>query len=102
MAPAVVPTTAAAPIARGGAGRLPPTRSATRRVRKRFISSPSPRERDVLRLRGEPEPELFLVGREHPLELRALEDVLPRLTDPRRRLPEELELDRRDELCFFC
>src|ERR1044071_2359561 len=105
MAPAVVPPTTAAPIARGGAGRLPPTRSATTRVRKPLISSTSPHERELLRLRDEPEPERFLVDRERPLERRALDDALPRLLeDPRRRLLEELEPDRRDEeeACFFC
>src|ERR1044072_3623320 len=107
MAPAVVPTTTAAPIARGGAGRLPPTRSATTRVRKLLISSSSPHERELLRLRDDPEPEeCFLVDRERPLELRALDDALLRLLeDPRRRLLEELEpeRDRRDEeACFFC
>src|SRR4051794_34562235 len=83
MAPAVAPTTNAAPIARGGAGRLPPTRSAATRVRKPFISSSSAHQRDVLRLRDEPEG--FLADPE-----------------PRRRLFEELELERRDEACFFC
>src|SRR6188472_849165 len=105
MAPAAVPTTIAAPIARGGAGRLPPTRSATTRVRKPLISSSSSHEREVLRLRDEPEPERFLVDRERPLELPALDDALLRLPeDPRRRLlEEELEPARRDEEdCFFC
>lgn len=111
MAPAVVPTTTAAPIARGGAGRLPPTRWATTRVRKPIISS-SPHERDVLCLRDEPEPERFLVDPERPLERRALDDALLRVLDDSllrlpedllRRLLEEPEPDRRDEeACFFC
>ena len=107
-APAALPTTTAAPIARDGAGRLPPTRSATTRVRKPLISFPSPHQRDLLRLRDEPERflvelELLVDLERPPPELRALDDDLLRLLDPWRRLPEELEPDRRDdEVCFFC
>lgn len=68
------------------------------------MSSLSPHERDVLRLRDELERERFLVDRERPLELRVLDDVfLLLLPEPRRRLPEEPEPARRDdEVRFFC
>lgn len=56
-----------------------------------------------LRLRVEPERERFL-ERERPPDPRVAEDDLLRPPDSLRRLPEELELERRDAVCFllFC
>lgn len=99
-----MPTTTAAPIARGGAGRLPPTRSTTTCLRK-LISFSWRHQCDALRLRVEPERELFL-ERERPPDPREvddvlLDDVLLRPLGPLRPPPEELELERREGACFL-
>lgn len=99
MTPAVVPTTKAAPIARGGAGRLPPMRSATTCFRKGLISSPSPHQCEERRLPLDPAPERFL-ELERPLDPRREDEGLDLLRElePLRPLVElELPLD---EACF--
>src|ERR1051326_9577758 len=98
MTPAVVPTMKAAPIARGGAGRLPPMRSATMRFRKP-ISSPPCHQCEERRLPLEPEPERFFELERLLDPRREDEDLdLLRELDPLRR-PVELELDPPDEGC---
>lgn len=98
--PAVVPTMKAAPIARGGAGRLPPTRSATTRFRKLLISIPSRPQCEERRLLLELAPERFFELEPLLDPRREDEDLdLLRELDPLRRLVE-LELDPLEEVCF--
>jgi hypothetical protein len=100
MTPAVVPTTKAAPIARGGAGRLPPMRSATTLFRKRLIAIPSRHQCEERRLLLDPAPERFFELERLLDPRREDEDLdLLRALDPLRRLVE-LELDPLDEVCF--
>jgi hypothetical protein len=102
MTPAVAPTTKAAPIARGGAGCLPPMRSATTRFRKRLISCPYAIQCEERRLPVDPALERFF-ELERLLDPRRDDEDLLRAPDRLRRLVE-LELDRRDEVRFeaFC